>query len=93
MDNGATPKDKFGMGFCLGLMQGITMSNRLQQASKPSALPLFCIPEDGIENGQAARIVVKYLREHPQHLHLDDFTLAVSAFQEAYPCASSKNGR
>ena len=93
MDNGTTPKDKFGMGFCLGLVQGITMSNRLQQASKSPASPLFCIPQDGIENGQAARVLVKYLREHPQHLHLDDFTLAISAFQEAYPCAPRQSGR
>jgi hypothetical protein len=47
---------------------------------------LFCTPESGITNDQAARVVVKYLREHPERLHEKESLLAMAAFAEAFPC-------
>ena len=73
----------FLAGYCLGVMQGITRSNVIYQKLKQS---LFCLPNERITNGQAARVVVKYLREHPEELHEDDTILAVIAFMEAFPC-------
>jgi hypothetical protein len=77
------------MSFCLGFMQGITNMNLLyQQVLKSDAQ--FCLPEHGITNGQAARIIVKYLRNYPEDLHEDEFVLAALAFKDAFPC---KKGR
>jgi len=35
---------------------------------------------------QAARIVVKYLKEHPGDLHANGVILTVAALKEAFPC-------
>jgi hypothetical protein len=78
-------RDSPNISFCLGFLQGITQTNVLyQQAQKSDAQ--FCLPTSGITNGQAARIVVKYLRDHPEALHNGEFVLAVWAFKEAFPC-------
>lgn len=45
----------------------------------------FCAP-DGVINEQAARVLVKYLRSHPERLHLNLRGLANDAFREAWPC-------
>jgi hypothetical protein len=77
-----------GMGFCSGLMQGLIHMNQIYGHSlKDKAL--FCTP-DGVNNGQAARIVVKYLRAHPEELHKPGSILAFAALKEAFPCAKTK---
>lgn len=71
--------------FCLGLMQGIKHLNRVYEF-KLKQDALFCLPKSDISNIQAARIVVKYLKDHPEKLHLPDSFLAIGAFINAYPC-------
>ena len=46
-----------------------------------------CFPEKGIDNGQATRVVVKYLKNNPALLHEDEVLLIILAFLEAYPCS------
>ena len=88
-DNGklgeATASEAFRIGFCLGLVHGAVETIRAQQIGFGHT-EFGCIP-DAIENGQAARIVVKYLKEHPDQLHQDDALLAISALRQAYPCS------
>lgn len=86
MDGGKSTSNSTGMGFCLGLMQGITNSNMIYQVRAPGK-ELLCLPKNGIENGQAARVVVKYLRDHPEQLHENDFVLAMRALRDAFPCS------
>ncbi len=75
----------YQLAFCAGLMQGITNMNKTYELMlKGDAL--FCTPEGGITNGQAARVVVKYLKDHPEKLHENESTLAIKAFIQAYPC-------
>jgi len=69
---------------CSGFMQGITQTNLVYQYG-PSK-PLFCLPEDGIANLQASRIVLKWLQEHPERLHEGETLLAITAFKQAFPC-------
>ena len=71
-------------GFCLGMMQGMTSMNGYYQTLLGKKA-LFCLPE-GVTNGQAARVVVKYLKEHPEKLHEHESSLALWAFVEAFPC-------
>lgn len=72
---------------CMSYLQGILDMNMLYQAAlnKPKPQTFFCLPTN-IKNGQAARIVVKYLRAHPEQLHRSGAILAVTAFAEAFPC-------
>ncbi|HXV80326.1 MAG TPA: Rap1a/Tai family immunity protein [Candidatus Binatia bacterium] len=73
------------MMFCAGFMQGITNTNLLyQQVLKSDAE--FCLPEWGISNSYAARIVVKHLRDYPEELHRNEFVLAIWALRMAFPC-------
>jgi hypothetical protein len=71
--------------FCAGFMQGITQTNLVYQKVLNNNAQ-FCLPTGGVTNGQAARIVVKYLRDHPEDLHRNEFVLAFWAFKEAFPC-------
>ena len=70
--DGPKPKlstESFGeMMFCMGFLQGITNLNLVYQVGLKSDAR-FCLPEEGISNGQAARIVVKFLRNYPEELH------------------------
>lgn len=76
--------DFMGVGFCTGLLQGMTNLNRVYEIEL-NKKALFCTP-NGITNGQTARIVVKYLKEHPEKLHENESVLAFLALQEAFPC-------
>ena len=85
MDNPPQNPDFGSIGFCLGMMQGITNLNSVYEV-RLSEEALFCGPENGINNGQATRIVVKYLKDNPQALHQHEGVLAIAAFMDAYPC-------
>lgn len=73
------------MMFCAGFMQGITNMNLLYQLVLKSDAQ-FCLPEWGISNTHAARIVVKHLRDYPEELHRNEFVLAIWALNVAFPC-------
>src|SRR5262249_25630054 len=73
------------MMFCAGFMQGITNMNLLYQTILKSDAQ-FCLPEWGISNSHAARIVVKHLRDYPEELHRHEIVLAIWALKVAFPC-------
>jgi len=73
------------MMFCAGFMQGITNTNLLYQTILKSDAQ-FCLPDWGISNSYAARIVVKHLRDYPEELHRNEFVLATWALKVAFPC-------
>lgn len=76
-------EDPIGAGYCMGLMQGIIETTRFYQDRDKS---LACLPE-GLEKGQAARVVTKFLNEHPERLHETSALLAIVALATAFPCA------
>lgn len=45
----------------------------------------ICFPKK-ITNGQAYRVVVRYLENNPDKLHLDFMYLASDAMRQAWPC-------
>ncbi|WP_148193083.1 Rap1a/Tai family immunity protein [Pseudomonas syringae] len=82
----------YDAGECIGTLQATvdtleiarhTFSN---DKNKPLA-PLICWPSNKvIPKTQGLRIVIKYLEQHPQELHLNGSTLAVLALAGAFPC-------
>lgn len=46
---------------------------------------LLCLP-DGIGNEQFIRILLKYLDQHPEKLHLPAAQLVYDAMQDVFPC-------
>lgn len=77
--------DQLGIGQCLGLVEGVRNTLMYLNGSIERKLQI-CWPQDGIQNGQAVRILVKYLDDHPADLNKDQTLLTMLAFAEAYPC-------
>ena len=70
-------------GFCLGFTQAIlSLGGGGGGLAEPNR---FCLSEEATM-GQAIRVLVKYLNEHPQLTHEDAMTLALRAFKAAWPC-------
>jgi len=49
---------------------------------------LICIPDGKVPVAQLARIVVKWLRDHPERLHEPKSVLALEALSGAFPCTA-----
>lgn len=76
------------VGTCLGYMLGITQTIVLHE--QLSYLTFFCVPEpERVITAQAVRIVVRYLKDHPELLHRRAIVLAHTAFEEAFPCRTT----
>lgn len=48
--------------------------------------PAICLPANGISNDQLARIVTKWLRDNPEHLHESGRMETMIALAKAFPC-------
>jgi hypothetical protein len=46
--------------------------------------PIFCLP-DGVTNGQLAKVVIKYLDDHPEDLHSTADSLCGVCVDESVP--------
>jgi hypothetical protein len=62
-------------GLCAGYVMGVT----------DTTLELYCFPP-GITTMQIRGVVVKYLDNHPEKLHLLAPGLVIKAMQTAFPC-------
>ena len=84
--DGKTTDDQFGAGYCIGLIDGVrTTLSAVREISGNEAVIDTCIPEN-VNNGQAIRVVLAYLRANPEKLHFDEGVLTIVALQEAFPC-------
>ena len=84
-DRSSSIKNPMGIGQCFGMLEGVRDTLMVVNEALP-AQAKFCFPKEGIDNGQAARIITKYLREHPADLHQPASFLTISAYKAAYPC-------
>jgi len=82
---------QFGDGmFCIGYIAGFTAAHNLTSL-KMGNKPVFCLPRDRtIRNSQAIRIVVKYLKDHPESFTTPQGISVALALQEAFPCPPLK---
>ena len=72
------------MGTCFEYVEAITRNTWFYQ--QMGSKTVFCPPETNISNGQAVRILIRYLEQNPEILHKLAFLLANGAFMEAFPC-------
>jgi hypothetical protein len=68
-------------GTCFGFIQAVEQFDDLASA--------FCGPEH-FTYGQAKKIVIKYLNDHPEQLHLPATFLVGEALGAAFPCPAKK---
>ena len=76
--------------YCLGYISGF-LNSHLLVTSIAKIRTLFCTPKAGIplrglQGGQGARIIVKWLNDHPEKLHLEKDILTLAALINAFPC-------
>jgi hypothetical protein len=77
----------FAAGNCIGISNGVRTTLMFLQPDIPQDSAFrACLPEGGINNGQAVRIIASYLKKNPSELHLHESILAIFAFLDAYPC-------
>jgi hypothetical protein len=71
-----------GAGLCAGMISTLFWSQRTLGGSLK-----FCAPSKSITRGQSRQVVLRYLENHPELLHLDIRLLAADAMREAWPCS------
>jgi len=82
---------------CIGYVEGVSdgvfeeVAFAHAMSNKEPAKP-YCLPED-TENGQLIRIVLKYVRDHPEEAHYSTAFLIVKALREAFPCTTQHQAR
>jgi hypothetical protein len=78
----ATTMDAYTMGRCNGMVQGIRylMNSATKAGDHPTCMP------DKVTPGQLMSVVVRYMRNHPEHLHHQFELLVYDAYREAWPC-------
>lgn len=72
-------RSNFSSGMFLGYVSGV---------GELGANILFCL-KPSVTRGQAAAIVAKYLRNHPESWQEEASTLVVAALEESFPCPKS----
>ena len=77
--------DSVAVGQCLGMIEGVKSTLIIFGDQLPGK-SRACVPNGGINNGQAARIVTKYMHDNPAKLNLDATVLIILALKDAYPC-------
>jgi hypothetical protein len=73
-------------GFVNGFAEGVTFGTAYAADKAGKKVPgLFCRPVE-VENGQIIRILLKYIRDHPEEAHEKTEWLLVAALRTALPC-------
>ena len=73
----------YGAARCTGIVRGVWLATQLASTHMGGNL---CAPDEGT-TGQMARVVVKYLKDHPEELHMDEVVLISQALLDAFPCS------
>jgi hypothetical protein len=88
-----SPHDQWEAAHCLGYVAGAFDAIIMRDAAYPVFCPgkvrkAICIPKDGPSTGQVIRIVLKFLKDHPERLHERADLLIDDALRQAFPCSA-----
>jgi hypothetical protein len=72
-------------GHCMGYVQGFIDAMALSNSLHPGQ-PFFCFPTSGIRVEQMMRVIEKYLRDHPNELHMPLGAEVGLALAKGFPC-------
>lgn len=79
------PNDSTASWVCLAWINGATQAAN-STISYVDQKPTYCTPRVGGSVGQYVAVFVRYLREHPERLHLPAIYLYHQSMAEAFPC-------
>lgn len=71
-------------GYVVGYAEGATMGALAVNGGSIVNMA-FCTP-DTVTTDQMVRVIVRYLQQHPEQLHLSSAIGAEAALKEAFPC-------
>lgn len=74
------PLNALGAGYCQGFVKGV-----LQTATFVEP-PLVCQPPEGVALGQAIKVVLQHLEDHPELRYMSELEVTLDALRRAYPC-------
>jgi hypothetical protein len=72
-------------GYLSGFSEGIAFAAQDTRTKTTFEVP-YCAKSEEAEAGQLVKIVLKYIREHPEEAHLRTYLLVGRALQKAFPC-------
>jgi hypothetical protein len=74
------------LGFCFGYLRGMSDAALAAQLD-PDSLEAIksCRPPD-VDNGQLARVLIKFLEDDPEFLHYGMIFATALALNQAFPC-------
>jgi hypothetical protein len=78
-------EEAIGSIYCIGYISGFLDSLALSSAASDGGQKI-CLPQRGITNDQAVRVLVKFLRENPQTLHESGRMSLYIALARTFPC-------
>lgn len=87
-DKGRDNVDRTGLciGYLNGIRDGVILMNTLaSNQHRKNDYYAICFPNN-VSMGQSARILVKFLQERPEDLHIDAGALYYAALLNAFPC-------
>lgn len=82
---GADSVNQMDETYCFGYMGAVVDFLSFTRASG-GELYNICLPE-GIALGQATRVFVDYMDDHPENLHYPDLGLVLFALKTSFPCS------
>ena len=71
--------------YCSGVVEGTARTLAFLARENALTAMQVCVPEDA-SGDQLVQVVLQYLSERPQELHLPDAELVAAALAAAYPC-------
>jgi hypothetical protein len=75
------------LNYIEGLQEGILYERYFAEDESHPRVPMpYCTPDKGLQNGQLARILLKFIRDNPAKSHKSTGVLFVEAMGEAFPC-------
>ncbi|HKK15745.1 MAG TPA: Rap1a/Tai family immunity protein [Gammaproteobacteria bacterium] len=89
LDNGESTNDMESVRYCDDYLTGFREAENVKRIYMPGFYsPGYCLPRSGVSNGDAARVVVSYLKTHEQELNQRATDLLRDALIDGYPCTN-----
>jgi hypothetical protein len=85
-DRNVTHLQVQGATQCLNYINGVTDVVHLFPPKTDDGRQLVCFPKETVTTGQLARVVLKYLRDHPEELNQARIKLVLVALGKTWPC-------
>ena len=85
MDGDDSTLAYFKAGYCAGIVAGYSMA--VQLAAIKFDVHVACLPSE-FSTDQGVRVVVKYINDHPEALHLSATVLVGVALNDVFRCSN-----